>query len=175
MKKLLVMITATLLISGMIGCSKTTDEPAESDQDSTVQAEETAPLIWSQIESDVLKFENSLSELDNGNKEELVLTTDEDVVDLVKRVEEGYELLKDGIYSDQKQVVLKFYEAARRLELSGNENVISLGTAAKEFLLGMMGHTVVEDVTLLQDGVISALAYVHSVYGSSEETEQIPE
>lgn len=175
MKKLLVMITATLLISGMIGCSKTTDDPAESDQDSTVQTEETAPLIWSQIESDVLNFENSLSELANGNKEDLVLASDEEVIDLVKRVEEGYEILKDGIYSDQKQVVLKFYEAARRLELSGNEHVMSLGAATKEFILGMLGHTVVEDVTSLQDGVISALAYVNSIYGSTEETEQIPE
>ena len=175
MKKLLVMITATLLIGGMIGCSKTTDEPAESDQDSTVQTEESAPLIWSQIESDVVKFEKSLSELDNSNKEELVLATDEEVVDLVKRIEEGYDLLKDGIYSDQKQVVLKFYEAARRLELSGNEHVMSLGAATKEFILGMLGHTVVEDVTSLQDGVISALAYVNSIYGSTEETEQIPE
>ena len=175
MKKLLVMITATLLISGMIGCSKTTDEPAESDQDSTVQTEETAPLIWSQIESDVLNFENSLSELVNGNKEDLVLASDEEVIDLVKRVEEGYEILKDGIYSEQKEIVLELYETARKLELSGNEHVMSLGAATKEFILEMLGHTVVEDVTLLQDGVISALAYVQSVYGSTEENEQIIE
>ena len=175
MKKLMVMIAAALLIGGMIGCSKKTDEPAESDQDSTVQTEETAPLIWSQIESDVLNFENSLSELANGNKEDLVLASDEEVIDLVKRVEEGYEILKDGIYSEQKEIVLELYETARKLELSGNEHVMSLGAATKEFILGMLGHTVVEDVTLLQDGVISALAYVQSVYGSTEENEQIIE
>lgn len=173
-KVLLTLLAATLLVGSLAGCSKQKNSGDETQNSADPNSSETViPLVWAQVEPSVLSLEKAITELAETHEERVVPATDEEVIDLVKRVEEAYELLKDGIYSGQEQIVLDLYETARRLELSGNENVISLGTAAKEFLLGMMGHTVVEDVTLLQDGVISALAYVNSIYRSTEESEQI--
>lgn len=173
-KVLLTLLAVALLMGGLAGCSKQKNSGDETQNSADPNSSETSgPLVWSQVETNILSLEKAITELAETHEQSLIPATDEEVIDLVKRVEEGYELLKDGIYSGQEQIVLDLYETARRLELSGNENVISLGTAAKEFILGMMGHTVVEDVTLLQDGVISALAYVNSIYASTEESEQI--
>ena len=171
-KVLLTLLAAALLLGGLAGCSKQKNSGDESQNYADPNSSGTSgPLVWSQVETNILSLEKAITELAETHEQSLIPASDEEVIDLVKRVEEGYEILKDGIYSEQKEIVLELYETARKLELSGNEHVMSLGAATKEFILGMLGHTVVEDVTLLQDGVISALAYVQSVYGSTEETD----
>ena len=102
-------------------------------------------------------------EVDGAEYYALVPASDEEVDVLVKRVETAYELVKSGFTTAHEEATLDLYDAARRLELSGNEHVMSLGTAAKDLMLGMLGHTVVEDVDGLHDNVNAALAYVHSV------------
>ena len=172
-KLLLILMAATLLVGGLAGCSKQKNSVDETQNSADPNRSETVvPLVWTQVETSILSLEKAITELAESHEERVVPVTDEEVIGLVKRVEEGYEILKDGIYSEQKEIVLELYETARKLELSVNEHVMSLGAATKEFILGMLGHTVVEDVTLLQDGVISALAYVNSIYGSTEESEQ---
>ena len=152
MKKLILMLLASLMLFSMVGCLRKGEETPEKDMIETNQnAEDLAPLVWSQIESKVVDLENSLIDIASESENGLLLATDEELSKYVKTVEEAYELVKDGFKTGHEKVVLDLYEAARRLELSGNDAVKSLGSAAKEYMLGMLGHTVVEDVENLLD------------------------
>ena len=165
MKKFMLMLLAALMVCGLVGCTKKDNDgkPLDDSQDVVDNVENAGPLVWGQIESKVIELESSLTALADEHPEGLVPASEEEVDALVKRVEAAYELVKSGFTTAHEEATLDLYDAARRLELSGNEHVMSLGTAAKDLMLGMLGHTVVEDMDALHDNVNAALAYVHSV------------
>lgn len=156
MKKYLAVILALVLsVTCFAACSK------EQIQEEETKISEEESVISSEVNTEIEKFDGKIEILWDDIKEEyekleteaetevenVAEVTKEDAQKLVTTIENDYDVIKDGISNDEKEVAKEFYKAAHKLDVIADkaegdvkEEIEKLAETSKELVKHLHGE-----------------------------------